>query len=233
MINNKKVLAIIPARGGSKRLPKKNILPLAGKPLIGWTIEAALKCSFIDRVIVSTDCHDIGSISKSFGAEVPFYRPDDLSSDFSTSIDVVFHSIESLSCNGWLPEIIILLQPTSPLRSALHIENAFKLYKDKKASNIVSVCEMEHSPLWCNTLPSDLSLNNYLPKEIVNTRSQDIETYYRLNGAIYLADVASLTCNKSFFPDKGSYAYIMPVNESIDIDVENDFRMAEFYLDRL
>jgi len=230
MINDKKVLAIIPARGGSKRLPGKNILPLADIPLIGWTINAAINCSSIDKVIVSTDCQEIADVSKSFGADVPFVRPKDLSNDFASSIAVVLHSIDFIVNSGWKPDLIVLLQPTSPLRTSFDIDNAFGLYNDKNADSIVSVCESEHSPIWANVLPENMLMSNFLPKEHLNRRSQDLPTYYRLNGAIYIANVLELIKYKSFIMPDNTYAYIMDKEHSVDIDTYLDFKLAEFIL---
>ena len=177
MINGKRLLGIIPARGGSKRLPRKNILELAGKPLIGWTIEAARQSKFIDRVVVSTEDHEIGEVADHFGADVPFYRPPILAEDSATTLDVVINLIEALKKHGDFYEYIILLQPTSPLRRASHIDNACNQLIDDNAFAIVSVCLTEHHPLWSNTLPKNRSMYKFLKKEIHNLRSQDLPVY--------------------------------------------------------
>jgi CMP-N,N'-diacetyllegionaminic acid synthase len=217
MYKDKTFLAIIPARGGSKRLPRKNILDLCGKPLILWTIEAGLKSKYIDRVIVSSDDKDILNISKNNGAEI-IKRPDELSNDTATTFDVIKHTIENISKYDY----IVLLQPTSPLRSKKHIDDAIELLEKKEANAVVSVCEMEHSPLWSNILDDSLSMKDFLKDEILNKRSQDLEKYYRLNGAIYICQSKKLLEEKSF-------AYIMDKRNSIDIDEEIDFKMAEFF----
>ena len=133
MIKEGKLLALITARGGSKRLPKKNILKLANKPLIAWTIEASLKSPYIDEVIVSTDDVEIAEISRSYGADVPFIRPPELATDNASSIDVLKHAVLTLNNLDRHFDYLILLQPTSPLRKATHINEAIKMYVDKKS----------------------------------------------------------------------------------------------------
>ena len=148
MIKGKTVLAVIPARGGSKRLPRKNCLLLQGKPLIVYSIEAAKESVYIDEVVVSTDDEEIASLARQAGASVPFLRPAELSTDEASSVDVVAHALNYYQVNEKkLFDYVVLLQPTSPLRTAAHINQALELLKEKKADAIVSVCEAEHSPL--------------------------------------------------------------------------------------
>ena len=154
---NKTFLAIIPARGGSKRLPRKNLLDLCGKPLIAWSIESALKSKYISKVIVSSDDEEILQISLNFGATV-IKRPDELASDTATTFDAIEHTIKSLEKYDY----VVLLQPTSPLRDEKHIDKAIELLEEKDADAIISVCEVEHSPLWCNTLDENLNMSNFL-----------------------------------------------------------------------
>lgn len=220
-----KFLAIIPARGGSKRLPRKNILDLCGKPLIAYTVEVALKSKYIDKVVVTSDDEEILQISKEFGAEA-IKRPDYLASDSATTFDAIKHTIDSLEKY----EYIVLLQATSPLRNSKHIDEAIELLEEKKADAVVSVCEMEHSPLWSNTLDDTLSMNDFLKDEVLNKRSQDLEKHYRLNGAIYICKTELLLKEKSFFLKENIFAYIMDRKSSIDIDEEIDFKKAEFFL---
>jgi len=231
MYNNKKVLAIIPARGGSKRLPGKNILDLNGKPLIAWTIEAAKKSINIDKLIVSTDDNNIANISKRYGAEVPFMRPKELSSDTASSIDVILHAINFYKEKNLEFEYVLLLQPTSPLRITEDIDNAFKIL-DNNTKAIVSVCETEHSPLWSNTLPDDLSMKDFISSEIKNKRSQDLHKYYRLNGAIYIAGIEYLKNNNGFL-GTNTKAFIMPQERSVDIDSEVDFKLVKTIIDTI
>jgi len=221
-------LVIIPARGGSKRLPRKNILDLNGKPLIAYSIAAGLQSKYIDKVIVSSDDNEILEIAAKYKAET-IKRPDFLASDTATSFDAIKHTIENLENY----EYIVLLQPTSPLRTAKHIDEAIELLKKKKADAVVSVCEMEHSPLWSNTLDESLSMNSFLRDEVLNKRSQDLEDYYRLNGAIYICQTEKLLKEKSFFLKENIFAYVMDKESSVDIDEEIDFRFAEFNLNQL
>lgn len=229
MIGGKKVLALIPARGGSKRLPRKNILPLAGKPLIGWTIEAAKKSKYIDQVIVSTDDKEIIHISESFGAEVPEVRPSELSGDSATTESVVFHILEKY---GNAKDILVLLQPTSPLRDANDIDEAIELIIQKAAISIVSVTKCEHPPHWTNMIPSDGSMKDFL-KNNHNKRSQDFGSYFRLNGAIYVYDINYLNVNKDMKYTDRTFAYEMNNLKSVDIDNDWDFKYAEFLLDNI
>ena len=219
---NKTFLAIIPARGGSKRLPRKNILDLCGKPLISWSIEAALKSKYISKVVVSSDDEEILNISSNFGADI-IKRPYELANDTATTFDAIKHTIDNLEKYDY----IILLQPTSPLRNENQIDEAIELLEEKQADAIVSVCEMDHSPLWSNTLPKDGNMNNFLRDEVLNKRSQDLEKYYRVNGAVYICKTDKLLENKSFFLKDNIFAYIMDRKSSIDIDEEIDFLFAQ------
>ena len=222
MYTNKTFLAIIPARGGSKRLPRKNVLDLCGKPLIAYTIEAALKSKYINKVIVSSDDEEILNISSNFGADI-LKRPYELANDTATTFDAIKHTIDNFENYDY----IVLLQPTSPLRNENQIDEAIELLEEKQADAIVSVCEMDHSPLWSNTLPKNGNMNNFLRDEVLNKRSQDLEKYYRLNGAIYICKTENLLENKSFFLKDNIFAYIMDRKSSIDIDEELDFLFAE------
>jgi len=220
--NNKSFLAIILARGGSKRLPRKNVLDLCGKPLIAYSIEAGLKSKYIDEVVVSSDNDEIISISEEFGANT-IKRPEELSNDTATTFDAIKHAIDNVEKYDY----IVLLQPTSPLRDSKHIDEAIELLEIKNADAVVSVCEMDHSPLWSNTLDASLSMKNFLTDEILNKRSQDLEKYYRLNGAIYICKTDKLIEEKSFMLKDNIFAYVMNKQSSVDIDEEIDFKMAE------
>ncbi|MDD2974736.1 MAG: acylneuraminate cytidylyltransferase family protein [Aliarcobacter cryaerophilus] len=226
MYKNKTFLGIVPARGGSKRLPRKNMLDLCGKSLIAWSIEAGLNSKYIDKVVVSSDDDEILNISLNFGAET-IKRPVELASDTATTFDAIKHTIENVEKYDY----IVLLQPTSPLRNAKHIDEAIQLLEEKNADAVVSVCEMDHSPLWSNTLPNDGNMRGFLREEILNKRSQDLEKYYRLNGAIYICKTEKLLENKSFFLKDNIFAYIMDRESSIDIDEEIDFKMAEVLME--
>jgi len=222
MLNGKTFLAIIPARGGSKRLPRKNVLDLAGKPLIAWSIEAGLKSKYIDKVIVTSDDDEILGIAKQYGSET-IKRPNELASDTATSFDALKHTINNTNSYDY----IILLQPTSPLRDFKHIDDAIELLESKKADAIVSVTQMDHSPLWSNTLPDNGNMNSFLRDDVKNSRSQDLEKYYRLNGAIYICKTDRLLDEKSFFIEDNIFAYLMDRKSSVDIDEEMDFILTE------
>lgn len=225
MLSRKTYLAIIPARGGSKRLPRKNVLDLNGKPLITYSIEAGLKSKYIDKVIVTSDDDEILTISKEYGADI-IQRPDALASDTATTFDAIKHTIDN--CEKY--DYIILLQATSPLRDEKHIDEAIELLESKEAGSVISVCEMDHSPLWSNTLNEGASMESFLKEEVLNKRSQDLESYFRLNGAIYICKTDKLLAEKSFFLKKDIYAYKMDKKSSIDIDEEIDFKMVELLL---
>lgn len=221
-------LAIIPARSGSKGLKDKNIKLLNNKPLIAYSIEAAKESGIYSHIMVSTDSVEYGTVALQYGAEVPFYRSEKNASDSASSWDVVKEVLERYQEMGVEFDSFTLLQPTSPLRDFSDIQNAYKIFTKKNATAVVSVCEMEHSPLWSNTLPLDGSLEGFIkPNE--NVQRQKLDTYYRINGAIYMAKV------KDFYKDsnlyrRGCFAYKMTVEKSIDIDTEMDFKIAETLL---
>ncbi|SFV70617.1 N-Acetylneuraminate cytidylyltransferase [hydrothermal vent metagenome] len=221
MYKNRTFLAIIPARGGSKRLPRKNILDLNGKPLIAHTIKAGLKSKYIDKVIVSSDDDEILEKSQKYGA-LTLKRPDKLANDTATTFDTIAHTIENTNRYDY----IVLLQPTSPLRDEKHIDEAIELLETKGADAVVSVCEIEHNPLWSNTLDDTLSMRGFLRDEVLNRRSQDLDKFYRLNGAIYICKTNKLLEEKSFFLKNNIFASIMSRECSIDIDEKIDFDIA-------
>ena len=220
-----KVLAVIPARSGSKRLPGKNMLEFYGTPLIGHTIDAAKNSACITDIYVSTDCPIIQEYALSKKVRAPKLRPAMLAGDSIATSEVL---IELLSDFDSLPQTIILLQPTSPLRSNIDIEGAFSLYKSKKAKNVVSVCEVSHPIQWSGKIGNDLKLGGFLDKNFITCRSQDLEKYFQLNGAIYIVDTQEFLSNKRlFFNDNNSFAYIMPKSRSVDIDDHIDFELAK------
>lgn len=228
MLNKKSLLAIIPARGGSKRLPGKNIRNFAGRPLITRTIETALSIPAIDILMVSTNDQNIARIARADGAEVPFLRPQKLATDRARSIDVILHALDWYKANeGKVFDLVLLLQPTSPLREASDIKRALALFKRKKAGAVVSVCATEHHPWWSNILPPDHSMGKFIKPALKNKASQELPVFYRLNGAIYLADTAYLRRQNGFIGNR-TYALIMDRSSSVDIDNLNDFKYAEF-----
>lgn len=225
-------LAVIPARGGSKRLPGKNIRLLGGKPLIRWTIDAALESDVFDRVCVSTDSEEIAGVARQCGAEVPFLRPAELASDISTTASALAHFIETFermeACSF---SHVCLLQPTSPLRSADDIRNAHRLLMVDDLDAVVSVCEMEHPIQLCNRLGPSGSLKGFI-RPADNRRSQEQEVYYRLNGAIYFCRTpVAMELNTLYSDNVESRAYVMGQRRSVDIDTALDFAIAETLID--
>ena len=225
MYKDKKILAIIPARSGSKGLPNKNIKLLQGKHLIGYTIEAAKDSNIFDNIVVSTDSKEYAYISRSYGAEVPFLRESNLSDDTSTTEEVIIDVIEKMKIQGKNYDYFVVLQPTSPLRQCEDIINSIDMAIDQDLISVVSVCAMEHSIKICNKLPQNKSLEGFIRKEN-NKRRQDTETYYRLNGAIYICKIDDYIKNRDFY-GANSKAYIMDLANSVDIDNELDFKVAQ------
>ena len=220
-----KVLALIPARGGSKGLPRKNILPLGGRPLIAWTIEAALQASCISRVVLSSDDDEIIAGALNHGCEVPFKRPSELASDTASSMDVVLHALNQLP--GY--EYVVLLQPTSPLRTAGDIDAAFTSMLEKQAPACVSVCPVDESPYWMYQLEGQSRLHSVLEAPQGVTRRQDLPDVYSLNGAIYIARVDWLQRQRNFV-SADTVGHVMPKNRSIDIDSLGDLNATEISL---
>lgn len=231
MINDKRLLALIPARSGSKRLPHKNSLNLGGKPLIAWSIDAGLQSKYVDRVVVSTDSNAIASIAKQYGADSPFIRPEILANDTATTIDVVRHAISMLEKENDFYDYILLLQPSSPLRNTKHIDEAVELLISQSAHGIIGITEIEHPVEWTNTLPMDNSMEDFFSTEYQDMRSQDFPVRYRINGAIYLNKIENVVTEGTLFLKDKCYAYIMPQSASLDIDTNFDFKMAESMLD--
>lgn len=221
-------LAIIPARSGSKEVKDKNIRQINGKPLLAYTIENALQSKYIDEVMVSTDSYIYSDIAKSYGAKVPFLRSEVNSSDVAKTIDTIIEVLNEYEKLKIIFDNVIILQPTSPLRTSKNIDSAFKLFYEKRADSIVSVCKCEHSPIWSNILPEDGNLYEFISDEKI-LRRQELENYYRLNGAIYISKIDILKKERSFYGKK-SYAYVMEQFESVDIDTELDFLYTEFLI---
>lgn len=221
-------IAVITARSGSKGLKDKNIKLLNGKPLMAYTIEAARQSGCFDCIHVSTDSEEYASIAREYGAEVPFLRNAELASDTAGSWEVVRAVIDRYGKSAKRFEKAMLLQPTSPLRTSEDIRNAFALMEDKNAKTVVGVCEMDHSPLWSNTLPEDKNMNGFQSESFLIPRQQ-LPVYYRINGAVYLVDVDYLM-NEGELYGQQSYAYIMPKERSVDIDDLFDLLLVETYM---
>ena len=221
-----KILAIIPARSGSKGLKDKNIKMTNGKPLIAYTIEAAQNSKIFEDIIISTDSEKYAEIAKKYGGSVPYLRDKKLANDNAKSSDVILDILNKVEKKY---DSFILLQPTSPLRTEKNIIEAYKMYLEKKANSVVSVCEMEHSPLWANSLNEERRMDSFLKGIDVNGNRQELEIYYRINGALYIANVEYFKKYQDFYY-KDSYAYIMEKENSIDIDDELDFKIAEYLI---
>ena len=232
MIENRKIFALIPARAGSKRLQNKNLRELNGKPLIAWTIEAALESAIADYLLVSTDSSDIAAVALDAGAQVPFSRPDDISGDNASTFDVIQHAIGWLQKSGESFDYLLLLQPTSPLRSEFHIREAAKLLVSKQADAVIGVTPLDHPVEWTNTLDENLSMDGFLSAQNIGKRSQDFPVRYRINGAIYLLNIERMLQEKRVIPEKNAFAYIMDAQSSVDIDTQLDLDYADFLMRR-
>jgi len=219
------ILSIIPARGGSKDIPRKNIQPLAGKPLIAYTINSALKSKYVGKVVVSTEDEKITEVSKTYGAEV-IKRPKELAKGETPTIDVIFHAIDALKVKN--SDLIVLLQPTSPLRTAKDIDNAIELFLSNECESVISVCEVKHSPYWCLKIENGY-LKPLFKEKHLKTRRQDLPKAYTPNGAVYISTSEILYKYKSFYCSK-TLSYIMSPERSIDIDTEIDFMLAELLM---
>jgi CMP-N-acetylneuraminic acid synthetase len=232
-VTNKKpkVLALIPARGGSRRLPGKNLLKLCGEPITVWSVKAAQQSKYVDRIVVSTDSDEIAEVARAAGADVPFMRPNYLASDTASSLDVVKHALNELNQKGQCYEFIVLLQPTSPLRTSKHIDESFELLQSKDADAIVGVTELDHPIELTNRLPDDLSMKGFFATDS-HLRSQEFPKRYRVNGAIYLVRVESLIKENTIFLSDRIYAYKMDREVSVDIDTPYDLKLADALFDR-
>lgn len=226
-------LAIIPARSGSKGLKDKNIKLLCGKPLMAYSIEAAKQSGIFAEIMVSTDSEDYAKVARDYGASVPFLRDEENSGDKASSWDVVKEVLLKYEALGEVFDSVVLLQPTSPLRRADDIKAAYEIYEKKNAKGVVGLCETEHSPLWCNTLPEDQSINGFLNNELIKKGRQQLSQYYRINGAMYIVRTADYRNLDFSLYEENCYAYVMPRERSVDIDTELDFKIAECIMQNL
>lgn len=227
-----KNIAIIPARSGSKGLKDKNIKELAGKPMLAYTIEAAIKSRCFDEVHVSTDSELYAEIAQKYGAKVPFIRAMELAGDTIGTWDVVRMVLEKYKKDYSVSfESIALLQPTSPLRKEQHIVEAYRLFEEKEADFLVGVCQAEHNPLWMNTLQENQSMDQFINLSLLSGHRQGLPVYYQINGAIYIGKVQYILNNVDYYRER-SYAYIMDKVASVDVDDELDFAFAEYLMTR-
>lgn len=226
MYKDKKIVCIIPARGGSKGLPGKNIKMFLDKPLIAHTIEQAKRSGLIDRIIVSTDDKKISDISKKYGAEVPFVRPKFLAQDKRSTVDVLLHAIEWLKKDGYSFDILVLLHATAPLRSVKDINNSIKLIFNKNVSNVFSVTQGHRNPYF-NMVEMNQGRVRLVKRGRFTSR-QEAPEVFDMNASIYVWWKDIFKNKKKIFL-KNSRIYIMPKERSTDIDDKLDFRLAEFF----
>ena len=223
MIQGKSILAIIPARGGSKGVPRKNLREIAGKPLIAWAIEEGRKSRYIDRLILSSEDPEIIAMARSRGCEVPFVRPAELARDETPGIDPVLHALRAL------PErydYIVLLQPTSPLRLAEDIDCCLETCLNHRAPACVTVTEVDQSPFWMYRLDTSRHLVPLIDQKSLPARRQDLAQVYILNGAVYVAQTAWLQQQRTFLTTE-TVAHIMPRERSLDVDTGLDLKICE------
>lgn len=225
------MLAIIPARGGSKGVPRKNIKELCGKPLIAYTIEAALKAREIDRVIVTTDSTEIANVAMQYGAEIPFMRPSYLADDDSSAVDVYLHAVEFLKKReeSHLEKFVVLL-PTVPLRDSYEIDRAIQILNENKCTTLVSVVEADVPVSWYYRMEDKMVIKNagFDSDNAIRNR-QTNRKYYIPNGAIYILDYRLLKSKRTYYADD-TIGYVMERKKSVDIDTEDDFRYAEYLM---
>lgn len=226
MIQGKTVLAIIPARGGSKGIPGKNIKPLAGKPLIAWTIEEARKSKYIDRLILSSEDDKIIKVAEEWGCEAPFVRPPELAKDDTPGIEPVLHALNALKEKY---DYVVLLQPTSPLRSVDDIDGCIKTCVFSNVPSCVSVTEVNQHPYLMYTVDHEGTLHTLMDQKEIISRRQDLPAVYILNGAVYIAESTWIQQSRSFLR-LDTKAYVMPKERSQDIDDPTDFKIAEFIM---
>jgi CMP-N,N'-diacetyllegionaminic acid synthase len=227
VIAGEKILAIIPARGGSKGVPRKNIRLLAGKPLIAWTLDEAKKSKYIDRLILSTEDEEIIKVASEYGCEV-LKRPVELAQDDTPGIEPVIHAINTLKEDY---DYVILLQPTSPLRSVNNIDGCIEQCISRGAPACVSVIEVQQSPYWMYHLDDDMKLKSFVQNSEAINRRQDLPKVYVLNGAVYVAKSVFIMEHKSFLTEETA-GYIMSRENSVDIDTELDFAYCEWLINR-
>lgn len=227
MINGMKVLGLVTARGGSKGLPGKNIRDLCGKPLIAWTIDAAKTAGVLDAIVVSTDDPVIATVAEQFGAEVPFLRPELLAGDSASSIDVVLHALDTLAARGREFDLVVLLEPTSPLREPSDIEQGVTQLVSSGAGALVSVCQAECThPAFMYRQGEGHRLMPFLERQPTGLRRQELEPLFFLEGTLYISKVDVLRANRSFY-HADTIGYLVPKWKSLEIDDMDDFLMVE------
>ncbi|MCL6479846.1 MAG: acylneuraminate cytidylyltransferase family protein [Peptococcaceae bacterium] len=228
MIDGKSVLAVIPARGGSKGVPRKNVRMVAGKPLIAWTIEEARKSLYIDRLVLSSEDEEIIAVAGSWGCEAPFVRPPELARDDTPGIEPVLHAIKSIP--GY--DYVVVLQPTSPMRTAGDIDGCIKQCARQGTGACVSVTEPDKSPYWMYVLDAGKRMKPLINTDINISRRQDLPKVFVLNGAVYVAGCDWLLKTRTFLHEETT-AFPMDKLNSIDIDSELDIKICDMLLSKL
>src|SRR3989344_1743454 len=227
----KKILGIIVARGGSKSIPRKNIKLFAGKPLIAWSIEVGLNSQILDRLVVSTDDHEIASVSENFGAEVPFMRPNELAQDNTPTLPVLQHAVSFLEKTGYVPDYVLLLEPTSPCRQVFHLKEAVQILENTDADSVVALGEVPRhfSPLWQFSIDQEKRLQLFGGGEIKNIirRRQELPISYFRNGAFYIFKTSLLFSAEPSMYGADVRGYVIGPEYSVDIDMPEDWEAAE------
>ena len=225
-----RILAVIPARAGSKGLPRKNIRPVGGIPLVCWTWMAARSVPAIDRLIVTTDDPEVVALARDAGVEVPFLRPPHLASDTASAFAVAEHALGWLDEDeGYRPDVVVWLQPTSPLRSAEDIAGAIAVHEKGQGAVVVGVCSAEHHPFWSVGMDQEGVLFPLADRGPAVTRRQDLPDAYRINGAIYVIGRDLLLAKRTFEPEP-TIGYVMPIERSIDVDSAWDLHVADLVM---
>ena len=225
---SERVLGLLPAKGGSQRLAKKNIRELAGRSLLAWTADSLRESGVSDRLVVSTEDPEVAQAARDIGLEVPFLRPAELARDPAGVVDVALHALEALAALGESFTTLVIALPTCPLRQAEDIRGAYDLFIQRDRPFVMSVSEFEHTPLAALGIADDGHLEPYLP-QYFGRKSQEMPAAYRPNGAVHVLDVAKFRAARSYFGDP-LVGYVMPRERSFDIDTEEDLRAAEIYL---
>ena len=231
MYKGKRILAVIPARAGSKGIKDKNIIDLCGKPLIAYSIQSALGSKYIDKVVVSTDGENIAKVAKEWGAEVPFIRPDYLSHDKAKSIDAVLHCIEEVEALGEKFDYMVLLQPTQPLRKSFHIDEAIELIVKEDVDNLVSICKVKEHPVLMRIVNEEGEMTSLLNCSSTQRR-QDFKEFYKVNGVIYINKINENLNSETSLNDN-TLPYVMDEQYSIDIDELLDVKIATLMLEEM
>lgn len=222
-----KIIAVIPARAGSKRLPKKNVLLLSGRPCIAWTLDAVRESTEISHAAVSTDDPAVRKIVSNYDDVALIDRPGKLGKDDTSTVDVVLHALDVLKTRGHKFSWVLLLQPTSPLRTTGHIDEAVRLARKKGVDGLVSICRTAHPREWMAPATPGESLETFFAETELQKGVSDLPTSYTVNGAIYLIRVSVFEKEKTFFPTKKIIGYEMERRYSVDIDEQYDFELAE------